>query len=124
MINQSKKKEESDAVGNMHIAYERQMESLMTNEIKYARLGEESFIAGISLEAITADAEKIYPDAKVVLVNRSEIPKEYNWSLRKIDEFPNWQRTGTYLLIRNFETYGDSFKRYFPEEAESRKATE
>ena len=86
----------------------------MANEIIYARLGKDSFIVGLSLEAITAAAENIQPQAQVVPVEKSEIPREYNWSIRRVEEFPDWHGTGTYLLIRNFETYR-GFKRYFPE---------
>ena len=91
----------------------------MTNEIQYARLGKESFIAGVSLEAITADAENIHPGAEIVPVERAEIPKEYEWSIRKVEGFSDWRKFGTYLLIRDFETYGETFKRYFPNETGS-----
>jgi len=84
----------------------------MTNEIIYARIGKDIFIAGLSLETITTTAERIWPKARVVPMEKSKIPKEYNWSIIRVEKFPNWHEIGTYLLIENFETYG-GFKRYF-----------
>ena len=89
----------------------------MGNETKYARLEEqgrtELYMAGVSLDAIAADARIISPNMQVIPIDKTEIPDSYNWSIQKVERIPDWRRNGTYLLIRNFETYGSSFEKLY-----------
>jgi hypothetical protein len=52
---------------------------------------------------------------KVTIVDEQEIPETYKWSIKRVKQFRNWEKTGTYLLIENFENYS-MFSFYFPSE--------
>ena len=86
------------------------------DEIHYARLEKKGaakiYIAGISLDAIIAGAQNFLPRAQVIPIDKNEIPDSYNWSVQRVERIPNWRRNGTYMLLKNFETYGASFEKF------------
>lgn len=90
---------------------------MATNKIEFARLGNKGYMAGIDLSKIISNASDIFPEIpkeKMIRIDEQSIPKMYNWSIRRVNEFRDWEANGTYLLIKNFETY-ESFKQYFPD---------
>lgn len=52
---------------------------------------------------------------EIVRLSREEIPPEYAWSLRRVEEFPDWHETGSYLLIQDFEKT-PAFREFYPHE--------
>ncbi|MBI5804266.1 hypothetical protein HY450_03415 [Candidatus Pacearchaeota archaeon] len=93
---------------------------MTTNQINmvFARVGDRGFMVGVSLEEIAKHTKLIYPELlteQITPINEQLIPREYNWSVRRVKEFRDWEKTGAYLLIKNFEKYRDSFRRYFPD---------
>jgi len=85
-----------------------------TNSIVFAKLGDKGYAAGISLKDILKgiEADKrghLYPLVKpeeVQIVDRKNIPEDYEWSARRVEMRDDWRDDGgVYLLIRNFQEH-------------------
>ena len=88
------------------------------NEILFAILGDRGYIAGTDLDNIISGTKSIFPEIsrdKITLVPKQEVPEEYYWSVRRVEEFRSWEKDGTYLLIKNFEKSEGAFRMYFPD---------
>ena len=85
--------------------------------IVFARVREDVYIAGVSMDAILADAAGIYPEVPsedIIQVRECQIPEEYHWSVKRVTEFRDWvdSRNGTYFLIPNFERFHSCWQKY------------
>lgn len=90
----------------------------MKRELVYVQAGEDKFIAGTNLETVLSLIEKlpsIYGGKKLNLVRKEDISEKYSWSIRRVEQYTDWESRGAYQLIPNFENCS-RFVNYFPNE--------
>lgn len=104
------------------------------NGVVFAKLGNEGYMAGISLDDIVRSIREnnhkdIFPLVKqeeISVVSRENIPEDYKWSARRAEMYDDWKSDGVYLLMINFQDhkdllgyYKEVFKEYTSQNQES-----
>lgn len=90
----------------------------MKRELLFMRIGDDRFVVGVSLEQMLSSINElpsIYGGREIKKIEREDVPKKYSWSIRRAEEYRDWEERGAYQLVPHFET-SNRFSKYFPKE--------